>query len=167
MGFTEPDRSPGLLVSSYLTVSPLPRPKRKHPGRGGLFSVALSLSGPHVNRPRRWALPTIAPFGVRTFLRGMPLDRALGSVSPALSTNRSARRSSQPPRTSLYTLRRGRVEDNSIRRRRPGDNSLLFNARQARSENRVPSPPGIGWLATSWRPARDHLPLNLPVWARP
>ena len=25
MGFTEPDRSPGLLVSSYLAVSPLPR----------------------------------------------------------------------------------------------------------------------------------------------
>ena len=24
MGFTEPDQSPGLLVSSYLTVSPLP-----------------------------------------------------------------------------------------------------------------------------------------------
>jgi len=28
MGFTEPSRSPGLLVSSYLTVSPLPQPKR-------------------------------------------------------------------------------------------------------------------------------------------
>jgi hypothetical protein len=28
MGFTEPGRSPGLLVSSYLTVSPLP-PQRK------------------------------------------------------------------------------------------------------------------------------------------
>jgi hypothetical protein len=40
MGFTEPSRSPGLLVSSYLTVSPLP------PGLpgGGLLSVALSLA---------------------------------------------------------------------------------------------------------------------------
>ena len=26
MGFAEPGRSPGLLVSSYLAVSPLPRP---------------------------------------------------------------------------------------------------------------------------------------------
>jgi len=40
MGFTEPSRSPGLLVSSYLTVSPLPTGKPA----GGLFSVALSLA---------------------------------------------------------------------------------------------------------------------------
>ena len=40
MGFTEPDRSPGLLVSSYLTVSPLPPTEVD----GGLFSVALSLA---------------------------------------------------------------------------------------------------------------------------
>jgi hypothetical protein len=41
VGFAEPDRSPGLLVSSYLTVSPLP------PGfdpDGGFLSVALSLT---------------------------------------------------------------------------------------------------------------------------
>jgi hypothetical protein len=63
VGFTEPGRSPDLLVSSYLTVSPLP-PRRKRPG-GGLFSVALSL--PEIGR---WALPTTSPCGVRTFLRG-------------------------------------------------------------------------------------------------
>ena len=40
MGFTEPDRSPGPLVSSYLTVSPLPAGRPA----GGLFSVALSLA---------------------------------------------------------------------------------------------------------------------------
>ena len=40
MGFTKPNRSPGLLVSSYLTVSPLPPTKVG----GGLFSVALSLA---------------------------------------------------------------------------------------------------------------------------
>ena len=40
MGFTEPDRSPGLLVSSYLTVSPLPTGCPA----GGLLSVALSLT---------------------------------------------------------------------------------------------------------------------------
>jgi len=40
MGFTEPGRSPGLLVSSYLTVSPLPPTNAD----GGLFSVALSLA---------------------------------------------------------------------------------------------------------------------------
>ena len=41
MGFAEPDRSPGLLVSSYLTVSPLPTETSP---AGGLLSVALSLT---------------------------------------------------------------------------------------------------------------------------
>lgn len=42
-GFTEPTRSPESLVSSYLTVSPLPPGKRTSP-IGGLLSVALSLA---------------------------------------------------------------------------------------------------------------------------
>ena len=53
-GFTEPPRSPGVLVRSYRTVSPLPRPS----GRGGLFSVALSRGSPRVavsNRPALWS----------------------------------------------------------------------------------------------------------------
>ena len=66
VGFAEPGRSPGLLVSSYLAVSPLPRGPSP---RGGLFSVALSLPV-----TGRWALPTTAPCGVRTFLRGMTPD---------------------------------------------------------------------------------------------
>src|SRR5947207_11472816 len=49
------------LVSSYLTVAPLPR-------RGGLFSVALSAGRP------AWALPSTLPCGVRTFLD--PVTRA-------------------------------------------------------------------------------------------
>ncbi len=69
VGFAEPDRSPGLLVSSYLTVSPLPR-------RGGRSPAAVAVCFlwhfPYPMRERngRWALPTTAPFGVRTFLRG-------------------------------------------------------------------------------------------------
>jgi hypothetical protein len=65
VGFTEPGRSPDLLVSSYLTVSPLPRGLLRH---GGLFSVALSLPGD----AGRWVLPTTLPCGVRTFLRNPP-----------------------------------------------------------------------------------------------
>lgn len=41
VGFTEPPQSPGVLVVSYTTVSPLPH-------RGGLFSVALSRGSPRV-----------------------------------------------------------------------------------------------------------------------
>jgi hypothetical protein len=44
VGFTEPPRSPGVLVVSYTTVSPLP-PAR---AGGGLFSVALSRGSPRV-----------------------------------------------------------------------------------------------------------------------
>ena len=40
VGFTEPPKSPSTLVSSYLTVSPLPE---ETGSPGGLFSVALSL----------------------------------------------------------------------------------------------------------------------------
>ena len=59
MGFAEPDRSPGLLVSSYLTVSPLPT--------GRTSPAVCSLW--HCPWPRgRWALPTIEPCGARTFL---------------------------------------------------------------------------------------------------
>ena len=59
MGFTEPDRSPGLLVSSYLTVSPLPAERTPQ-------AVCFLW---HFPWPRgRWALPTIEPCGARTFL---------------------------------------------------------------------------------------------------
>src|SRR5580692_6236661 len=63
-----------LLVRSYRTVSPLPqRRKRRH---GGLLSVALSRSPGCEPRPvraeflaeGRWALPTTASCGARTFL---------------------------------------------------------------------------------------------------
>src|SRR5437763_15224987 len=37
MGFTEPGRSPGLLVSSYLAVSPLPRSRRGEAARPRRF----------------------------------------------------------------------------------------------------------------------------------
>jgi hypothetical protein len=56
VGFTEPSRSPGMLVGSYPTVSPLPRPTTTR--RGGLLSVALSRGSPRVavsNHPALWS----------------------------------------------------------------------------------------------------------------
>ena len=62
VGFTEPARSPAPLVSSYLTVSPLPP---RHPfGRrrnGGLFSVALVRG---VSPPGRYPAPCPAEPGL-------------------------------------------------------------------------------------------------------
>ena len=57
VGFTKPPRSPGALVGSYPTVSPLPRRPVNRP-RGGLFSVALSRGSPRVavnNHPALWS----------------------------------------------------------------------------------------------------------------
>src|SRR5207302_4635286 len=64
VGFAKPMRSPAPLVSSYLTVSPLPpRHPRGHRRDGGLLSVALVRG---VSPP--WALPSTLPCGARTFL---------------------------------------------------------------------------------------------------
>ncbi len=57
VGFTEPSQSPGPLVVSYTTVSPLPRRSRPRPERnGGLFSVALSRGSPRVGVTHHLAL---------------------------------------------------------------------------------------------------------------
>src|SRR5262249_17925489 len=53
VGFAEPPQSPGALVVSYTTVSPLPPACG-----GGLFSVALSRGSPRVgvtDHPARWS----------------------------------------------------------------------------------------------------------------
>jgi len=57
VGFTEPARSPASLVSSYLTVSPLPL----------LRAAVSSLWHCPWGRPP-WALPSTLPCGARTFL---------------------------------------------------------------------------------------------------
>src|SRR5271166_5803212 len=75
MGFAEPGRSPGLLVSSYLAVSPLPRSGTRaalRPRRSvfcGTFPIRAARRA-----TGRWVLPIIAPCGVRTFLRGKSPD---------------------------------------------------------------------------------------------
>jgi hypothetical protein len=59
VGFTKPSRSPGTLVVSYTTVSPLPRV---------LPRVAVcSLWHWPAGHPE-WALPTTLSYGARTFL---------------------------------------------------------------------------------------------------
>src|SRR5882724_10651189 len=61
VGFAEPLRSPGALVRSYRTLSPLPACGLSRRA-GGLLSVALSAGRP------AWALPSTLPCGARTFL---------------------------------------------------------------------------------------------------
>jgi len=101
MGFTEPDRSPDPLVSSYLTVSPLPAGGPA----GGLFSVALSLTLRPVGVTHHRALwsPDFPPAGA--FPTGIPRG------SP---TDSPDRRSSDPPRS---LSRKSSRPSYSIRRR--------------------------------------------------
>ena len=70
------DRSPGPPVSSYLTISPLPRKSR-----GGMFLWHFPWGHPH------WALPSTLPSGVRTFLRRKSFagDRLAHSASLSVS----------------------------------------------------------------------------------
>ncbi len=84
-GFAWPPASPPAPVRSYRTVSPSPVPlvsPRTAPG--GLLSVALS------TRRRAWELPSVLPFGVRTFLDGWTPPRPPGRLPAFQPTHRAA-----------------------------------------------------------------------------
>ena len=91
MGFAEPDRSPGLLVSSYLTVSPLPVSHLT----GGLLSVALSLTSRPVGVTHHRALrsPDFPPADMMqgicrpTIVRStpVPIPSFRDSIMPAIA----------------------------------------------------------------------------------
>ena len=103
MGFAEPGRSPGLLVSFYLAVSPLPRPGcKKHRDRGGLFSVALSLSEPLTARPDGGRYPPSRPAESGLSSVAHPSSRAAGPVSRHRSSNQGAT-AIIAPATDLYS----------------------------------------------------------------
>ncbi len=73
MGFTEPSGSPRMLVRSYRTVSPLPV-RRANPSPSAVCSL-LHFPAGHPD----WALPSILPCGVRTFLGRITTPKS-GSV---------------------------------------------------------------------------------------
>ena len=74
VGFTEPPKSPSTLVSSYLTVSPLP-------GKQVLRAVYFLWHFPWDRS--RWTLSSTLPYGVRTFLDALErAPRPSGSLHP-------------------------------------------------------------------------------------
>src|SRR5215831_16088359 len=87
VGFAEPVPSPGPLVRSYRTVSPLPAatPRRACANRRrGPLAVCSLLHFPWAHAP--WELPSTLPCGVRTFLEpgpGPPVNGVVGA-SPAI-----------------------------------------------------------------------------------
>ena len=75
VGFTKPSRSPGPLVRSYRTVSPLPPGAQSSP-RSAVYSLW------HCPYPRgRWVLPTTVSLGARTFLHALWLVRAFDAAT--------------------------------------------------------------------------------------
>jgi hypothetical protein len=90
VGFTEPHRSPGALVVSYTTVSPLPRrPTDRSPASGVAVCSLWHCPAGHPG----WALPTTSLCGARTFLGGSelptrPPGRLIRSGQPSRGTRR-------------------------------------------------------------------------------
>jgi hypothetical protein len=106
MGFTQPIQLPEPLVRSYRTVSPLPRKLlpaslhkllNEHPVQAVCFLL-------HLPYPRgRWALPTIASYGARTFLSAISLtQRTSGYLQ---TTNQSIRKDSRYAKIARRTAK--------------------------------------------------------------
>jgi hypothetical protein len=91
VGFTEPGRSPDLLVSSYLTVSPLPRRTKS--------TVAVC---------SLWHFPYPKPGG-GCYPPPRPAESGLSSAAcpqpPAFTRTRAPRRSSNPPEPTCIITR--------------------------------------------------------------
>src|SRR5262245_60176466 len=94
MGFAEPPGSPRMLVRSYRTVSPLPVRARSPSAVSSLWHFPAG----HPD----WALPSIVPCGVRTFLgpivsvRGRPADSPPPDIEPLPRASRSWERAAVP-----------------------------------------------------------------------
>ncbi|SDQ73059.1 hypothetical protein SAMN04489718_1965 [Actinopolyspora saharensis] len=88
VGFTEPPLSPGVLVVSYTTLSPLP-------GRIGRAVCFLW----HFPEGHPWLpLATTLPCGVRTFLDGRAPPRPPGRLVRSPSLEHATHRPHSPPR---------------------------------------------------------------------
>src|SRR5659263_580385 len=126
VGFASPHRSPGALVVSCTTVSPLPRPRR---GVAVCFLWHCPAGHPG------WVLPTTVLYGARTFLGEVSLAATAWPTHPRVkgSADESARRSRRGrPRRGTSGLRRARWWVTPTR----GD------PRDSATENRPPRPFG-------------------------
>src|SRR5215213_1724365 len=88
VGFTEPPPSPGMLVVSYTTVSPLPDACAP----GGLFSVALSRGSPRVGVTHHPALRS----------PDVPRHRRTGDATAWLTRPRRSSYRHQPDRPGVH-----------------------------------------------------------------
>ncbi len=106
MGFAEPGRSPGLLVSSYLAVSPLPRSRRgEAPGpRRFVFCGTVPIRSVRRNGPDpdggRYPPSRPEEPGLSSVARPRTqADAPVGLPPGPAARGQAPRRSSRPPRT--------------------------------------------------------------------
>jgi hypothetical protein len=91
MGFAEPSRSPGLLVSSYLAVSPLPRSRRREATRPrrsifcGTVPIRVAFADPDGGR-----YPPSRPVESGLSSVARPRAQVAGRVSPPCSLSSGA-----------------------------------------------------------------------------
>ncbi len=78
VGFAKLPRSPGELVRSYRTVSPLPGTRLNSPVPGGILSVALSFASPRLHVMKHPALRC------SDFPPDQHIDPAIVCVTPAV-----------------------------------------------------------------------------------
>ncbi len=176
VGFTEPPQSPGVLVVSYTTVSPLPALRRVG-AVGGLFSVALSRELPRVgvaHHPARWS-PDLPRYVVGTTQRGRPAG--LSAYQPSPKRERGAQRRAKggatkaQPRGRALDLSAGhRLEahhaggDVGLGEREDGVFVLTCAApprpwsARARAASRGPTPAAPAGAAGSWSRRRTASP---------
>ena len=109
VGFTEPPRSPSVLVRSYRTVSPLPVRTRR-PAIGGFLSVALSCGSPRLavsQHPALWS-PDLSRHGPAERPVPRPPGRFTVNINSATARHAMvspARVPYAPPTTQLRSRR--------------------------------------------------------------
>jgi len=161
VGFTEPPQSPGVLVVSYTTVSPLPALRRVG-AAGGLFSVALSRELPRVgvaHHPAQWS-PDLPRYVVAPTQRGRPAGLSAFSVARSESAERSDGRTARARRQhpSEHEARRptAAVSRPPTRSGPPG-----WRHRPRRAARGSPHRVAAAWSRTPWPrpPGRARAPI--------
>ena len=155
MGFAEPDRSPGLLVSSYLAVSPLPSPgcQAPRPRRFvfcGTVPIRAEARTVGVTHHRALWSPDFPP-------RHIPELEPLGRYPDRAARTQAPRRSSRPPRTSLSIIRSKPERDHAPGQRHTSASLSTDQIHQ----------PGFSPAKQNCTPLRPHRSSRFPVHSCP
>jgi len=176
VGFTEPDRSPGLLVRSYRTVSPLPHGSLSKGYPECNFREAVCFLWHFPYPYGRWTLSTTVSFGARTFLHGRHYNARKPSSPPACNGTEHCKQRRRTlchrtPRQPLWATAGSKPCDASQSFLCPGPDARdgfslarnSFRFHESHSGVNVPNLPLRFLACQSFRPFGPSAPLPLPV----